>query len=297
MIRFPPGKSFVEIPLRRAHNVPVIPVGVNGSRPLKLILDTGSEVPVLFGGPPAGSLNLKTAEEGIARGGSGPATPVSIAGEVTFSISRLRLTGQRLCFLRRVGGDALSPRARNTPDGVIGRPVFDNLTTEFDRERRLIRFYDPAKFTYSGRGTILPLSFDERGIPHITAEVKVSFRGRPVAARLMVDTGADNALSLVTGSRQGIALPEKILGTGMGGGINGATAFKLGRVKSIKIGRYLFRDVLTSFVEPVTRSTIRRGGRQGLIGEEILRRFSLIFDYSRGRMILEPNGAFKDPFQ
>jgi C-terminal processing protease CtpA/Prc len=35
----------------------------------------------------------------------------------------------------------------------------------------------------------------------------------------------------------------------------------------------------------------------GTIGEEILRRFKVIFDFSHNRMILEPNSHFKDPYE
>ena len=34
----------------------------------------------------------------------------------------------------------------------------------------------------------------------------------------------------------------------------------------------------------------------GLIGGEVFRRFKVILDYSRKRMILEPNKSFNDPY-
>ena len=37
------------------------------------------------------------------------------------------------------------------------------------------------------------------------------------------------------------------------------------------------------------------GGRAGNIGNEILRRFKVTFDYSRAQMILEPNNAIDQP--
>lgn len=33
-----------------------------------------------------------------------------------------------------------------------------------------------------------------------------------------------------------------------------------------------------------------------MIGTEVLRRFTVILDYARNRIILEPNAQFKDPF-
>ncbi len=34
----------------------------------------------------------------------------------------------------------------------------------------------------------------------------------------------------------------------------------------------------------------------GLIGEEILRRFTVVLDYQRGKIILQPNEHFSDPY-
>jgi len=39
------------------------------------------------------------------------------------------------------------------------------------------------------------------------------------------------------------------------------------------------------------------GDNDGPIGNEILRRFKVTIDYSRQRMMLEPNAHFSDPFE
>lgn len=41
-VTFPAGKSFVEIPFEVEGNWMVIPVSVNGSRPLRFVLDSGA---------------------------------------------------------------------------------------------------------------------------------------------------------------------------------------------------------------------------------------------------------------
>jgi C-terminal processing protease CtpA/Prc len=42
---------------------------------------------------------------------------------------------------------------------------------------------------------------------------------------------------------------------------------------------------------------LSQGDFAGVIGAEILPRFKLIFDYPRGRMIIEPNGTFRAPYE
>ncbi len=68
----------------------------------------------------------------------------------------------------------------------------------------------------------------------------------------------------------------------------------IGRVESLEIGPY-------SIALPVARFSAARGGSlartdfDALIGMEVLRRFRVIFDYPRSRMILEPNASLGEP--
>ena len=63
----------------------------------------------------------------------------------------------------------------------------------------------------------------------------------------------------------------------------------------MQLGRFLLKD------PPVGLSLDKEGSgaseeNDGLIGGEIFRRFRVILDYSRQRMILEPNKSFNDPY-
>ena len=67
------------------------------------------------------------------------------------------------------------------------------------------------------------------------------------------------------------------------------------RVESFAFGGFSFRNVVADF--PLGEEGTQ-GNKEvaGLIGNEILRRFKVIFDYSRKEMILEPNVHLSDPF-
>jgi C-terminal processing protease CtpA/Prc len=53
---------------------------------------------------------------------------------------------------------------------------------------------------------------------------------------------------------------------------------------------------ITAFSQAAKGSAADRS-YDGAIGGEILRRFKLIFDYSRRQLVLEPNGSISDPFE
>jgi hypothetical protein len=71
---------------------------------------------------------------------------------------------------------------------------------------------------------------------------------------------------------------------------NGEFNRRIGRAKSLQLGRFVIENPSVSLAQNVE-------GEGGVVGEEILRRFKVIFDFSHHRMILEPNSHFKDPYE
>src|SRR6185503_17430697 len=68
-----------------------------------------------------------------------------------------------------------------------------------------------------------------------------------------------------------------------------------GRISKFEFAGQTFRNVPTSFPDS-SAGTFGENGRQGNLGSGILRRFKIIYDYSRKQMILEPNKFVGDPF-
>jgi hypothetical protein len=291
-VRFPAGKSVVEVPFGVERNLIVIPVSVNNSRPLRYVLDTGGQGAFMNDPGMVDSLNLKIAGTMRVRGAgdAGEAGEAWLVENVSFNIGGIELSNGLLGVSRAASG----PGFMAGLDGVIGRPVFASLVVEVDWEKRVVRFYDPSKFNYNGAGAILPLTFDNGGRPYTVASVTVA-GDKAIAVKLVVDTGASHALSLDAGSHPLIRLPEGAVKTVLGRGSSGEITGYTGRVKSFQLGNYSLKDVPTTFPDQ-SSGTAGIGGRQGNLGGGVLRRFKIIYDYSRSRMIVEPNKFFNDPF-
>ena len=290
-VSFPAGKSFVEVPFEISGNWMLIPVSINGSRPLRFVLDTGAQGTFLNNSAIAGSLNLKIVGKMQIRGAGGVGAEASVAENVTFNIGGIELSNGRLVVSPP---PPQGPRMMSNRDGGIGRIVFATLVVEVDWEKQVLKFYDPSKYKYSGSGTILPLTFDDGGRPYTVASVAVS-DDKLIPVKLVVDTGGSHALWLDVGSKPEIKLPEGVasgvLGRGAGGEITGST----GRIKKFQLGGQTIVNVPTIF--PDSNSGITGiGGRQGSLGAGLLRRFKIIYDYSRKQMIVEPNKFFGEPF-
>ncbi|MCA1626027.1 MAG: aspartyl protease family protein [Acidobacteria bacterium] len=290
-VSFPAGKSFVEVPFEVESNLMVIPVSVNDSRPLRYVLDTGAQGTSLHNSEIIDSLNLNITGTIPVRGaGGGVASEVSITENVNFNIGGIELSGGRLA-VRRLPKD--SPFFASF-DGVIGRVVFSTLVVAVDWEQRVIKFYEPAKYKYSGKGTVLPITFDEGIRPYITANV-VLLGDKPVPVKLVVDTGASHALSLEVGTKTEIKFPEGAAKIVLGRGGSGEITGYAGRVKSFELGGQTFNNVPTSFPDE-SLGVGGSNGRNGNLGSGLLRRFKVIYDYSRKQMIVEPNKFAGEPF-
>ena len=95
-VSFPAGKSFVEVPFEISGNWMLIPVSINGSRPLRFVLDTGAQGTFLNNSAIAGSLNLKIVGKMQIRGAGGVGAEASVAENVTFNIGAIELSNGRL---------------------------------------------------------------------------------------------------------------------------------------------------------------------------------------------------------
>ena len=284
-LRFPTTKTVVEIPFEVESGYVVLPISVNGSRPLRFVLDTGASGAIIYkteGNAP----NLKITGEARLRGagGDGAVTTVPVAEDVTFKLGEIELVNGNLAIRSSGRGH----------DGVIGRPVFGNLVVEIDWEKQIVKFHDPAKFKYAGPGVVLPLTFDAGGRPYTTASVVVA-GDEKIPVKLVVDTGGSHTLSLDEGSHPGIKRPQGAKLTVLGRGASGELTGHSGRIKALEFGGQTFKDVPTIFPDS-SSGTAGLNGRQGNLGSGILRRFNITYDYSRQQMILEPNKFARNPF-
>jgi membrane-associated protease RseP (regulator of RpoE activity) len=80
-----------------------------------------------------------------------------------------------------------------------------------------------------------------------------------------------------------------------GEGIGGKVRMNLTVVKELKIGPYRFRNVPTYVFED-TYNVTSYPYLAGLIGNDILRRFNVIYNYAKRDIHVVPNSHYRDPF-
>lgn len=293
-VALPDGQTETVIPFEIYRRWMVVPVQVENSPTLVFILDTGAPITVLADAQRARTLPLSiVAQAAIAGVGEGETPLVPVAGNVSMRIGELLVTNAFMAI--GVGQEAIAGA-----DGIIGRPLFRNFVVEVDWSLQSLRLIDPDAFEYSGGGIALPLAELPSG--HLTTRARIHAgdgSGREVT--LLVDTGAGHALSLEPAALGPSGLPaERLSDVVIGWGSNGVARGDIARLGAIDLGGLVLNDVITSFpdAEPWTGIGDALGAEvHGNLGSQILRRFRVTFDVPHGRLYIEPNAAFAEPFR
>lgn len=175
-------------------------------------------------------------------------------------------------------------------DGVLGSEVFARFVVTLDFQARTLTLRDAKTFRSPGKGRALPLTIED-GRPYVDA--KVTPRGREtLGGKFLVDTAAEGAVTLFSPFVQKHQLlgPPPTAPSGSGGTMQGII-----RGEALEIGGQLLREpVITLSGSP---SGILADPRHaGFLGMDVLRRFKITLDGSRGRMFLEKSSAFREPF-
>jgi hypothetical protein len=282
----------VVIPFELLTRHVLIKVRINNSAPLWFIFDTGDDVAIVDLGR-ARSLGLNLQGE-VRVGGAGPGM---LRGSRVrdASLGVVGLEGNLQPVVLALPLDGLRPRFGHDVDGIIGADFIKQFVVEVDYSARVLRLHNKQKFAYSGSGEIIPIHLNSAGHPSIEAEITVAGRP-PIKGKFVIDIGSGAALALYSPfvEQEHLLGPaQKTIGLLSGGGAGGKIAGRVGRVAELKIGKFQIDTPLTLFSEDKA-GAFASSEFQGNIGGQILSKFTVLLDYGRHRIILEPTARFND---
>jgi hypothetical protein len=286
------GKVAARLSFGTQSGLITIPVRVNGSKELRMYLDTGMSAPVvvLFHKESIDELGLKGVLPVVMAGAGGQAPKqATLATGATIGIGALEMTDQRI---------VVTNDSRETSEwpveGIIGKSLFDKYLAEIDYEKSALTFYEPAGAKIEPGAA--PISIDlATGIPLIEGVVDVQ-GGKKLPLKLAVDIGHRSALSLNEDAAKGVLPPPRTITSIAGRGLQGVIQASIGRIASLEIGAFTLRDIPAAFLAPGTNPGLSRATVAGNVGSLVWRRFRILLDYPGKRMFLVPNAYFKEPF-
>ncbi len=292
-----PNKKSVSIKFKSASNLIIIPVTINNSDTLNFILDTGVSYPIITELPFINKLNLNYLMPVQIQGlGEGQELTAYRSGNNMMSIEGLTARNQEVQMI--IDENFQISHMLGLPvHGLIGFNLFKDYVVEVNYLNETLTLYKPEFYKYRDRNKdiILPLHFDGNK-PFVRTSI-VTDKLEEVPVKLLVDTGASDALWLSQSSDERIGLPEKHIETFLGKGLSGDLYGTKGRIDGIWVGPLILPQPIVAYPNSeIIDQLISSNDRNGTIGAEILRRFEVTIDYRNSRLTLRPTYKLKDEF-
>lgn len=293
--QLPSDQKRDRIDFQLLNNLVVIPVKVN-NKELNFILDTGAKETLLFSLSDVDSLEIKNVTpikiRGLGTGGTLDALK-STANKVEVGEAIDRNHTLYVIFDERIN---FSPRMGVPIHGVIGYEFYKDFVVKADYARESLTMYRP--FDYKYRRCRKCESFKlvlRRQKPYLIPQVEHDGVSEEVV--LLLDTGSSDALWLFEESWYITEEPKNYFEDFLGFGISGNIFGKRAKMDQFALGKFQFERVTVSFPEPeATSQIVTYDQRDGSLGGEILKRFTVIIDYRSEKMTLKRNRFYDEPF-
>jgi hypothetical protein len=292
-----PKKKTLTIKFKQISNLIIIPVSINGSDTMNFILDSGIKDPIITELTLVEELNLNYMKPIELRGlGNDLTTQAYQSGDNTITLPGLSAEHQKINVI--IDENFQISQILGMPvHGLIGFNLFDNYVIKVNYITEEIKLYKPQYFDFkpSKNDLVMPLRF-VRNKPIIHTEI-VQDSGKVVSVQLLIDTGASDAIWLSPSSNNQIKIPKKNIYTFLGVGLGGELYGHKGRIEALMLGGKILEQPIVSYPESeFINNVISQEQRNGSIGGEILRRFTIYFDYYNNQLIMRQNSNFDDRF-
>ena len=177
-------------------------------------------------------------------------------------------------------------------DGVIGYAMLSRYIVSIDYEKQCMEWFAPGTFNYPRKGWLLQPQINRLPAYPFTIQ-ELQTKSYP----LLIDIGA--GLNLLFSERfaqeAGVLDKSRKSWITSGEGIGGQIELRLTILRSIRIGPYRFKKIpITIFDDRYNVTNYPHWA--GLIGNDLLRRFNIIFNYPAGEIHLRQNRFYLDDF-
>jgi hypothetical protein len=177
-------------------------------------------------------------------------------------------------------------------DGIIGYSFLNRYIVKINFDSVMIEVYSPGDIRYPKGGTLLRPAFTS--IPIQWARVKDA---RKVDFNFYFDTGAGICFLMNEkfAADSNVLLSKRRPVITQAEGMGGKLQMRLTVVRQVKIGPYTFHRV-PAYLYTDSFNITSYPFVGGLIGNDLLRRFNMTFNYPKREIHLLPNSHFFEPF-
>ena len=293
---FDRGIEKVKVPIVLINNLVFIPIKVNGVE-LNFLLDTGVEETILFSLEDNPSVNFYNSEKIKLKGlGSEEAIEGLKTTNNILELEGVKVNHQ-LIYVILDQSFNLSSQIGIPVNGIIGYNFFKDNLVRIDYSSKKVIVY---KNNELNRAKIekkfdkIPITI-ERSKPYLKGIVHIDEFKTPV--KLLIDTGNSDSVWLFQNLSEHIKVPSKNFDDFLGKGFSGDIEGKRAKISSFSFDKYDFKMPIVAFPDSSSIRNVRMvEDRVGSVGGEILKRFSVVFDYKNEQLYLKRNSHFSEPF-
>jgi hypothetical protein len=243
-------------------NLIILPVAINDSVSVNLILDTGCRNMLLFGR--RFEKYFRTESKLVQFSGLGSGKPVTGKLSLNNNVSIQAVAGKQIPIIIVAGKNLFA--SLPGVDGIIGYEIFAKFEIEINFREQLITFRTASHtFPFPGFEYISMKVVDSRPVVECIVSTQ---SGEQTIHDLLIDTGS--SLGLIYSTSEKI---KKSMHNAVGRGLNGLLNGKTTTTKKLKLSDVEFNDVNTSIVYSSTS--------YASIGMDILKDQVVILNYSR----------------
>ena len=283
--------SLTTLPFRLTGSHIFIEVRVNGSEPMQFIFDTGAASTVIN---QRQAKKLKLSSDGFTpiRSRKGPSLAY-YSRNSQLHMGELRVEKVRVVHLPL---DHIQRALGKHVDGIIGQDLLKHYVVQINYDTQTIALYDPQEFTPPAGYHAHPFKIIS-GRPYIEGALTLD-DGHTLTGRFQVDNGSGSSITLYSPTVEKHQLADKIGRTrtvytmGFTGIVDRNDA---GRLKNFDLGWCQ----LTNVPIRLNRSAyFKKAFHDGIghIGNELLKRFNIVFDYQNNVSYWKPNYSFVEEF-
>jgi hypothetical protein len=261
----------------------------NNPASLNFILDTGSGG-ISLDSSTCAEFNIPHSPSGRTINGIAGIREVDFAKNNTLVLPGLKVQGLDF-YINNY--DILSSVYGEKIDGIIGYSFFSRYIVKVDFDSVNIEVFEQGSIRYPRGGYLLHPLFTTLPIQSLTIKDE-----RTVEANFYLDTGAGLSFLLSKDFTEDsmVLMKKRKLFPIQAQGLGGNKRMMITVIKEVKVGPYRFRRVPTYILDDEYNAT-SYPFLGGLLGNDILKRFNIIFNYKKREIHLLPNSHFRDRFE
>ena len=295
----PEGVHSVDIPFEYNNNFIILQIVTNGRLPIRFILDTGAGHTILTKKELSGILGLSFDRSFQVFGSdlSQPLTAHLVKG-VRFDLTEKVVAPREDILVLDEDFFQFEAFSGINVQGILSGNIFSRYIMKINYDKGLITLYNRQYFGKNNTKGYdkVPIEL-YREKPYIYTNLTIA-ADSVARVKLLLDTGASLPMLLFADTNPMLKPPSNAIpaniGHGLGGDIEGFT----GRIKTLELGPLKQQNVVTYFqvLDTFIVDSLAANQRNGIIGNGLLNRFTIIFDYNSEVIWLKPARRYKEAF-